>query len=58
MEGNYVSEKLYVELDDVNDLIKLYYERDLVVENDAQYDAVNREIKAKIKLIRESAEVL
>lgn len=53
-----MSEKLYVELDDVNDLIKLYYERDLVVENDAQYDAVNREIKEKIKLIRESAEVL
>lgn len=48
----------YVLMDDVNDLIKLYNEREIFADHTAHYEQLTNEINSKVKSIRQSAEQL
>lgn len=48
----------YVLMDDVNDLIKLYNEREIFADHTAHYEQLTNEINSKVNYIRQSAERL
>lgn len=51
-----MEKELYVKLSDVEDLISSYNEREFYCDNIEIYDQINKEIKNKIRNMRELSE--